>query len=195
MHGGAIVRACVEKVNGVYQGACFPFWGRGLLGPLVLTFDQRGRLFVGSITQPGWMAQPDRGGLFRIEYSGIPPFEMQSVHVLASGFRLVLTKAVSNESALTPSAFSIEHFRYEFSGAYGSPELDRTPLAIERISVSADATAIDITTGPLVTNRVYSITAAGLRSASGEALVHPTGVYTLNTVPVDKYRFQNPAIR
>jgi len=183
MHGGAIVRACVEKVNGVYQGACFPFWGRGLLGPLVLTFDHRGRLFVGAITQPGWMAQPDRGGLFRIEYSGVPPFEIQSIHVRPSGFRLVLTKAASTGTALDRAGYSIEHFRYEFSGAYGSPELDRTPLAIGKIAVSDDAASIEITTGPLLTNRVYSITAAGIRSAAGEALVHPTGVYTLNTVP------------
>lgn len=62
MFGGAVIRAQVEKVNGVYQGACFPFWGKGLLGPLCLTFDPRGRLWVGSITEPGWMAQPDRGG-------------------------------------------------------------------------------------------------------------------------------------
>ena len=60
---GAIVRADVERVNGVYQGACFPFWGKGLLGPLCLAFDPRGHLYVGGITEPGWMAQPDRGAL------------------------------------------------------------------------------------------------------------------------------------
>ena len=84
---------------------------------------------------------------------------------------------------MTPAAYSIEHYRYEFSGAYGSPELDRTPLAIEHLSVSDDATVIEITTGPLVTNRVYSIRAEGIRSATGEPLVHPIGVYTLNTIP------------
>jgi mono/diheme cytochrome c family protein/glucose/arabinose dehydrogenase len=63
MFGGAVIRANVEKVNGEYQGACFPFWGTGLLGPVSLTFDSRGRLWVGGITEPGWMAQPDRGAL------------------------------------------------------------------------------------------------------------------------------------
>src|SRR5206468_6168765 len=81
MFGGAIIRADLEKVNGEYQGACFPFWGRGLLGPLTLAFDPKGRLFVGGITEPGWMAQPDRGALFRIDYTGPVPFEMQSIRV------------------------------------------------------------------------------------------------------------------
>ena len=53
MRGGAIIRASLEKVNGVYQGVCFPFWGRGLMGPLTLCFDRRGRMYVGSITEPG----------------------------------------------------------------------------------------------------------------------------------------------
>ena len=39
------------RVTGAYQGACFPFWGKGLLGPLTLAFDNRkGQLYVGSIT-------------------------------------------------------------------------------------------------------------------------------------------------
>ena len=29
MFGGALIRADVERVNGQYQGACFPFWGGG----------------------------------------------------------------------------------------------------------------------------------------------------------------------
>ena len=94
MFGGAIVRANVEKVNGVYQGACFPFWGKGLLGPVTLAFDPRGQLYVGGITEPGWMAQPDRGALFRIDFTGEVPFEMQSIHVRPRGFRVVFTKPV-----------------------------------------------------------------------------------------------------
>src|SRR6266478_9002428 len=77
MYGGGIIRANVEKINGEYQGACFPFWGKGLLGPVSLAFDPRGRLFVGGITEPGWMAQPDRGALFRVDFTGQTPFEMQ----------------------------------------------------------------------------------------------------------------------
>lgn len=183
MHGGAVIRANVEKINGEYQGACFPFWGKGLIGPLVLTFDPKGRLFVGGITQPGWMGQPDRGALFRIDYTGAMPFEIQSIHVLPSGYRLRFTRPVERGSAGDIASYLIEHYRYEYTGAYGSPELDRNRLTISKVHIHADGMTVDLTTNPLIKDRVYAITGKGVRSAQGEALVHPTGVYTLNEIP------------
>jgi glucose/arabinose dehydrogenase len=183
MFGGAIVRANVEKVNGEYQGACFPFWGQGLLGPVTMTFDPKGRLWVGGINEPGWMAQPDRGALFRIDYTGKVPFEMKSIHVLPRGFRIAFTDPVSLATARDVASYRIDHFRYEITGAYGSPELDRTRLAIERIEVAADGRSADLITGPLVKDRVYMIQAPGVRSMKGEPLVHPAGAYTLNEIP------------
>jgi|GEM_PF-290976 len=183
MHGGAIIRANLEKVNGVYQGACFPFWGQGLLGPLVLTFDPGGRLYVGSLTQPGWMAQPDRGALFRIDFTGEIPFEIQSIRVLPRGFQLRFTKPVSAISARDPASYSIEHYRYEYTGAYGSPEIDRTPVKVAQVAIGTGDREVDLITGSLVAGRIYSITAHGVKASAGESLVYPTGVYTLNQVP------------
>jgi mono/diheme cytochrome c family protein len=183
MYGGAIVRASVERVNGQYQGACFPFWGQGLLGPVALAFDPQGPLYVGGITEPGWMAQPDRGAVFRIDYTGEIPFEMRSIHARSDGFRIAFTRPVEPSTATDPAAYRIERFRYEYTGAYGSPELDRTPVAVQRAVIAADGLSVDLTLPPLVTDRVYRIGAPGVRSASGEPLVHPTGAYTLNEVP------------
>src|SRR5262249_16686172 len=114
MFGGAIIRADVEKVNGEYQGACFPFWGKGLLGPGSLAFVSPGRLFVGGITEPGWMAQPDRGALFRIDFTGQTPFEMQTIHVRPRGFQIVFTSPVDKAAAGNPSSYHLEHYRYEY---------------------------------------------------------------------------------
>jgi glucose/arabinose dehydrogenase len=186
MFGGGIVRACVEKVNGEYQGACFRFWGEGLLGPLTLAFDPQGRLWVGGITEPGWMAQPDRGALFRIDYTGHVPFEMQSIHVRPRGFRIVFTRPVSPETAREKASYEIEHYGYEYTGAYGSPELDRTKVVVERIELAPDGRSVDLTTTPLVKDRIYLIQPRGVRSAKGEALVHSIGAYTLNEIPAGK---------
>jgi len=183
MFGGGILRANVEKVNGEYQGACFPFWGRGLLGPLTLAFDPKGRLWVGGITEPGWMAQPDRGALFRIDFTGEGLIEMKSIRVLPHGFRIIFTEPVSPRTAQNLASYQIEHYRYEYTGAYGSPELDRTRLAIERVELSPDGRSVDLITAPLGKDRVYMIQAQGVRSAKGGALVHPLGAYTLNEIP------------
>ena len=183
MNGGALVRANVEQVNGVYQGACFPFWGQGLLGPLVLSFDSRGRLYVGSLTMPGWMGQPDRGAVFRIEFNGEIPFEMQSIHVRPGGFRVRMTRPASIESLSTHASWRVERYRYEYTGAYGSPELDRTPVEILQAKAEGDGLGVELQLTELKPGWVYSIRGIGVRSSRGEPLVHPTGVYTLNEVP------------
>jgi mono/diheme cytochrome c family protein/glucose/arabinose dehydrogenase len=183
MFGGAIIRADVEKVNGQYQGACFPFWGKGLLGPVSLAFDPRGHLYVGGITEPGWMAQPDRGALFRIDFTGKVPFEMQTIRARPRGFRAIFTKPVDRASASRAESYQLEHYRYEYTGAYGSPELDRTRDPIEAIEVSADGRTVDMRLRELVPDRVYLLTVRGVRSEGGEALVYSQGAYTLNELP------------
>src|SRR4029077_15340151 len=90
---------------------------------------------------------------------------------------------VAPRTACDPASYQIEHYRYEYTGAYGSPELDRTRVAIERVEQSADGRTIDLITAPLVKDRVYLIHPRGVRSAKGEALVNPLGAYTLNEIP------------
>jgi len=183
MFGGAIIRATVETVNGEVQGSCFPFWGKGLMGPVVLNFDPKGRLWVGSITEPGWMSQPDRGGVYRIDFTGETPFEIREIRVLPDGFRLVFTSPIDPKTAADAGAYLVEHYRYEYTGAYGSPELDRTRVSVERVALAADGLSADLTLPPLVKDRVYMITARGVKSPKGDALVHPTGAYTLHEIP------------
>jgi cytochrome c553 len=183
MFGGAIIRASVELVNGEMQGSCFPFWGKGLMGPVVLTFDPKGRLWVGSITEPGWMAQPDRGAVYRIDFTGATPFEIREIRALRDGFRLLFTAPVDPKTAADPASYLAEHYRYEYTGSYGSPELDRTRVPVEKVAVAADGLSADLTLPALVKDRVYMITARGVKSAKGEAVVHPTGAYTLHEIP------------
>ncbi len=183
MYGGGILRAEVEKVEGEWQGACFPFWDRGMVGPLVCAFDPKGRLWVGGITDASCGSQPDRGAVFRIDWTGETPFEVRSIRARPRGFRLVFTRPADPRTAVDPASYLVEHYRYEVTGAYGSPELDRTRVAVERVELSADGGSADLVLPALVPDRVYLITARGVRSPAGEPLVHPAGAYTLNRVP------------
>src|SRR5262249_33481169 len=110
-------------------------------------------------------------------------FEMESIHVLPRGFRLRFTAPVAPDSARIPGAWQIEHYRYEYTGAYGSPELERRPLPVEQVQLSFHRMSVELATAPLERNRVYAITATCVRSSLGETLLHPTGVYTLNEIP------------
>ena len=97
--------------------------------------------------------------------------------------RIVFTAPVSAATAKDIASYRIDHNRYEYTGAYGSPELDRTRLAIQKIEVAPDGLSVDLTTAPLVRDRVYMIQAPGVRSAKSEPLVQPVGAYTLNEIP------------
>jgi hypothetical protein len=54
---------------------------------------------------------------------------------------------------------------------------------VEAVTVSPDGRSADLLLPPLVKERVYLITPRGVRSAKGEALVQPTGAYTLHEIP------------
>ena len=183
MEGGAIIRAQLEKVNGQYQGACFPFWNRGLLAPLTLAFDNAGHLWVGSITENGWLRQPDRGALYRVDFTGQVPFEVESIHVRPGGFRLKFTQP-PNKRAREAIVYRVEHYRYEYSGAYGSPELDRTPVEIKSVELLPDGRTVELHLPALVQGRVYRFQMEwGLNSQNGEPLVNSQAAYTLNEIP------------
>jgi hypothetical protein len=111
---------------------------------------------------------------------------VRSIRARPRGFRLVFTRPAEGRSAGDPGSYQVEHYRYEVTGAYGSPELDRTRVAVERAEGAADGGAVDLELGALVPDRVYMIAARGVRSGRGEPLVHPAGAYTLNRVPLGR---------
>ncbi|HVR86471.1 MAG TPA: hypothetical protein VMU54_19265, partial [Planctomycetota bacterium] len=135
------------------------------------------------ITEPGWMAQPDRGGVFRIEFTGATPFEMKEIRILPNGFRIAFTSPADVTSASEAASYSVEHYRYEYTGAYGSPELDRTRVEVSKAAFAPDGLSVDLTTAPLVRDRIYLVSARGVKSVKGEPLVHATGAYTVNEIP------------
>ena len=84
----------MEKVNGVYQGACFPFrqgFATGLIGG---TLTDRGQMFVGG-SKRGW---PVRGlaekAFQRLDWTGKTPFEVQTIRAKPDGFDLRFTAPV-----------------------------------------------------------------------------------------------------
>ena len=183
MAGGAIVRAQLERVEGEYQGACFPFWGRGLLGPLTIAFDPEGPMYVGSITEPSWMGQPDNGRLFRLDYLGPTGFAFHSIAARPRGFSLRFTQELEAMSTMQTTSFDVAHYRYDYGPEYGSPERDRTVVLVRGVRRHADGFGVDLDLGGLVAGRIYSIRARELRAADGEKLAPDEGVYTLNRVP------------
>jgi hypothetical protein len=176
------MRVYLEKVNGVYQGACFPF-RQGLgSGTLSLEMTAEGVLFAGG-TDRGWGA---RGGkpfaLERVAWSGKTPFEMHEMRVQPDGFEVTFTEPVDPETAGKIESYQYRTFTYIYQSSYGSPEVDETKPPIESVTVSADRRSVRLKAA-LNVGHLHELKPVGLRSADGKPLLHPMAYYTLNEIP------------
>jgi SMP-30/Gluconolactonase/LRE-like region len=174
-----VMRVAMEKVNGVYQGACFPF-RRGLqCGVNRLAFGPDGALYCGE-TNRGWGSLGGKPyGLERINFAGIPPMEVHHVKLTKDGFDFVFTHPV-DAATINAEAFAVKSFTYVYFSTYGCPETDTKAEAVTGVTVSADKKTVSVKVPDLKPGRVYDFALNGVKSATGEAVLHPEAYYTLN---------------
>jgi hypothetical protein len=77
----------------------------------------------------------------------------------------------------------LQSFTHYYWGTYGSPEVDRKAEKVQAVKVSADGKCVSLTVGGLRKGRVYELHLDGIKSADGDAVLHPEGYYTLNELP------------
>ncbi len=170
---GMLVRLQMEKVQGQWQGACFPF--RRELGSAVrVRFASDGTLFVG-YTNRGWGGRAPGDGLARVRWTGIVPQEMQTVHLLQDGFEIALTKPVA--PALTIDEVKIRDYDYNWWWDYGSPEMRERSLEVLSATLSEDRQRLLLKVSGLHAGRCVRGTISGL------GLLHDTFDYTINQMP------------
>jgi len=174
-----IYRAFLEKVDGEYQGACFPF----LEGPPLrkgnerVAFSPDGHLYIAQCTKP-WSGGTE--GLQRVVWSGKVPMDILTMHLEPDGFRLVFTQPVEVASATAPSSYSLSHYYYASTAKYGSERLGQTSVPVRAVDVSDDGLTVRLRVDRLVAGRIYDLRPRGLRSRNGDELVTRLAAYTLN---------------
>lgn len=178
-----ILRVSLEKVKGVYQGACFVFRSSFQSAVFRLEWDGRGRLLVGE-TNRGWNSLGTRAfGLERVRWTGVTPFEILDVKARPDGFRLHFTRPVDPASAGATASYRVESYTHLYRQAYGSPEVERRKLRIRSIRLADDTRSVDLEIEGLRRSFVHELHLDGLRSLEGQPLLHPQAAYTLNEIP------------
>jgi hypothetical protein len=178
-----IMRVCLEKVRGRYQGACFPFCSGFECGVNRLTFGPDGSLYVG-MTNRGWGSVGGKAyGLQRLLYTGMRPFEILALSLDKGGFVLTFTKPLDPSAAARTGSYSVQSYTYNYWSTYGSPEVDHRAEKVEAVTVSPDRRRVRLQVAGLCRGRVYEVHLEGVRSADGEPLLHPDGYYTVNELP------------
>lgn len=178
-----VMRVFLEKVNGRYQGACFPFRAGFGSGVVPVRQGADGSMFVGG-TNRGWGSRgPKPFSIERLVWTGKTPFEIREMRAKPDGFELVFTKAVDAETAGDVKSYAMKTFTYIFQSAYGSPEVDETKPTIAKAVVGKDGKSVRLYVKGLQEGHIHDLNARGVRSADGEALLHPEAYYTLNYIP------------
>lgn len=174
-----IMRVTLEKVDGEYQGACYPFMRRDeLRGSNRLIFHESGPLYVG-ITDRGW----SRGsaGLQKITWTGKQVFDIKQMSLTGDGFQVTFTQPVDELLAKDPKSWNLTTWHYKYGRQYGSPEIDKQPAKITNISLSDDKTKATLTVADLKDHQqIYYLTADNIKTPTGQPLRNKEAYYTLN---------------
>ena len=178
-----VMRATTEQVNGVWQGACYPFREGLATGILDVVFTPQGNLLVGG-TNRGW---PVRGvapfALQRLDWTGDMPFEIERITITPDGFRVAFTRPVDPETAGDPASYPMGTFTHIYHGGYGGPEVDETTPQVRTATVAEDGRSVTLVLDRLLRGHVHEFDLASVRSSEGAELVHRHAYYTVNEVP------------
>jgi glucose/arabinose dehydrogenase len=178
-----VMRVFLEKVEGRYQGAVFPFRAGFGSGNVPVRFAPDGSLVVGG-TNRGWGSRGNKQfALERVAWTGKVPFEIQEMRAKSDGFELVFTDKVDAKTAGNLASYKMKTYTYIYRADYGSPEVDHTKPDITRAVVGADGKSVRLFVGPLQPGHVHELASAGVRSAEGLPLLHKEAYYTLNYIP------------
>lgn len=176
-----VMRVALEKVNGEYQGACFPFRSGLQCGVNRLCFAPDGSMFAGQ-TNRGWGSLGGKPyGLQRLVYTGSEPFEVHHISLKKDGFALTFTKPVDSKS-LGKKPVSVSSYTYLYESRYGGPEVDTRSEPIGEAKLSDDGKTLFVPVENLRKGRVYEFRADGPKSRDGESILHPEAYYTLNSL-------------
>lgn len=179
----AMNRVFLEKVDGEYQGACFPFRRGFASAVLRMAQGTDGSLFVG-MTNRGWSSLGTSSyGLQRLVWTGKLPFEILEMRAKPDGFELQFTRPVDPNAASNPASYRLNSYTYLYQSTYGSDEIQTRELSIDRAVVAEDGLSVRFYTSGLRRYFVHELDASGVLDVDGRPLLHPYAFYTLNAIP------------
>jgi azurin len=178
-----VMRMTLEKVNGQYQGACFPFREGWMSGLLRLRWGNDGSL-LGGMTSRGWSSTGKSNfGLQRLVWTGKMPFEIKDIHATKEGFEIEFTKPINRSAAAQTSSYESNSFIYKYQHQYGSPIINQAACSIRSVKVADDGMSVKLTMDGRRQYYIHEIKPVGISAESGEYLLHNVGYYTLNNIP------------
>lgn len=182
-----LVRFTYQEVDGVMQGAIFPFSKpnyadveKSFLGPLSIAVSSRGEIYVGSIHDSGWLGGLNVGSIVKLTAKSIPP-GLKDIRASNDGFELSFFLPVDAALATKAEHYSLSGYTRVWQGTYETPDSGRYQPTIQSVTVSPDQRTARLKVDRLKTGFVYEFNCP---KVFGTEEAWPTsGSYTLHRQP------------
>ncbi|MCE9607829.1 MAG: c-type cytochrome [Planctomycetia bacterium] len=189
----ALYRMALEKIDGTYQGAAFPFSASPqetgpkekqptFEGPTVCEVAPSGDLYVGNLQDSGWGGGRNTGSIVRLRPHGKLPAGLASISAQADGFTLRFTQPVERAAASEASAYTVESFRRISTPQYGGNDVEREAVRVKSAITSDDGRQVRLTLDKMKQGFVYEFHLRSLAPA-GEPFFPAEAFYTLKRIP------------
>lgn len=182
-----LVRFTYHEVDGVVQGAVFPFSkpnfadaDKSFLGPISVLTSPTGEIYVGSIHDSGWLGGLNVGSIVKLKATSVPP-GLKDIRATRDGFELSFFKPIAAALASDPKSYSISGYTRVWQGTYETPDSGRYQPPIDSVTVGSDGLTARLKVDRLKTDFVYEINCPAV-FGSNDAWP-TTGSYSLHRMP------------
>jgi hypothetical protein len=201
-NGRFLVRFSLQEVDGVVQGAVYPFSrsseersaatgkGRpatvgehGFMGPLCCAVSPRGDLYIGGIQDSGWLGGTNIGEIVRLRPNNQPANGIRQIRATPTGFEIAFFEPIDRPLAERTANFKLVGYQRIWSGDYATADSGRHRLAVRKCGLSADGRTVTLTTDRPREGFVYEVSCSELAVPGREPLWPSIGYYTLHRVP------------
>ena len=182
---GGLQRVFLEEVDGLMQGAAFPFSQgfRHLFNRLVFTSD--GVLYAGGIARGNDREFINKvSGLTEIKFTGKEVFEPLAARLRTNGIEIEFSQPIVEHAGWNPAAYFVTQWAYQATQSYGGQKVRHRRSEVRSATVSKDGRRVFLELPDLVENEVLRIRLPqSLQSTNGQSLWAGELWYTVNRIP------------
>ena len=183
-----MVRMSLQKVNGQYQGAVYPFsFPNGTSvsnfeGPIVCKVAPNGSIYVGNLHDSGWGGGNNTGSIVRLTPTGEWPLGIAEVQATPEGLNIMLTANADVNLASDKKNYSIRSYIRTPTPAYGGEDQKEKIEQIESLVYDDPLKTVRVKLGELREGAVYEINVGNIGPL--HVSIFPNQAhYTMRSVP------------